>query len=123
MDLLTDCLFVGAGGMVGAISRYLVGMVPVRTESSFPFITLLINVAGAFCIGAIMALFGEKININPRMLLFLKVGLCGGFTTFSTFSLETVNLIQNGNLVTAMIYVIFSVCLCVFAVVAAQMIF
>ena len=78
-------LCVGAGGFLGAIARYLLGLIPYQGD--FPLITFAINFVGAFIIGVVF----EVANIRPGMLsdnavLFLKTGLCGGFTTFSTFS-------------------------------------
>jgi CrcB protein len=77
-------------------------------------------VTGSFLIGLIaFSVQGGK-NIDPRMVLFLKVGICGGFTTFSTFSLETFGLLQKGSTVTAAVYIICSVLLGLAAVLAAK---
>ena len=81
-------LFVALGGAIGSVSRFLLGKLPVKA-AGFPVITLGINVVGAFCIGLIVAAVGKHSGWDPRLVLFLKVGFCGGFTTFSTFSLET----------------------------------
>ena len=116
-----NCLVIGAGGAIGSISRYLVGHLPIRMSSGFPLATLGINVCGAFCIGLIVALAGRSADFSPRLLLFLQVGFCGGFTTFSAFSLETVRLLQNGKYISAAAYVVLSVILCVAAVAGAQM--
>ena len=88
-------LCVGAGGFCGAIARYLLGLLPYQGQ--FPLITFVINFTGAVAIGAVV----EAASIRPGMLppnavLFLKTGLCGGFTTFSTFSLETLCLLERG---------------------------
>jgi CrcB protein len=120
MDSCWNVLAVGAGGAVGASARYLMGFLPVHPRSGFPLTTLVINVLGAFCIGILAALAAKNHAISPRMLLFLKVGVCGGFTTFSTFSLETAGLLQNGHTGTAAAYVICSVLACVGAVFGAQ---
>jgi CrcB protein len=75
---MTNVIFVGLGGFVGAVLRYLLGLIPVR-QTPFPIITLCINMLGAFVIGLLAALCERhKINSQP-LLLFLKVGLCGGF--------------------------------------------
>ncbi|SDN66341.1 fluoride efflux transporter CrcB [Acetanaerobacterium elongatum] len=121
MELLWSCLIVGFGGAVGSICRYLLGLLPVKPQNGFPLITLGINVVGAFCIGLIMALASKNPNINPYILLLLKVGFCGGFTTFSTFSLEAVGLLQNGSYFIAILYMFLSIILCISAVVGAQM--
>ena len=120
MSAIIDCLFVGFGGALGAIARYLLSLVPIKPESGFPVITLIINVIGAFCIGLIAALAGKLPDVDSRLLLFLKVGLCGGFTTFSTFSYETTILLQNGKHIPGISYILLSVFLCIAAVFCAQ---
>lgn len=115
MKTLLDCLFVALGGAIGSVSRYLLGRLPVKT-GDFPVITLGINVIGAFCIGLIVTAVGKHSGWDPRLVLFLKVGFCGGFTTFSTFSLETVQLLQNGKTAQAVLYVAASVVLGIAAV-------
>lgn len=115
-----DFLVVGTGGAIGTAARYLMSFLPLHPRSGFPLITLLINLAGAFCIGLIAALAGKSASFDPRLLLFLKVGLCGGFTTFSTFSLEALNLLQNGSYLTAAAYMSLSVMLCALAAAAGQ---
>ena len=112
-------LCVGAGGFCGAIARYLLGLLPYQGQ--FPLITFVINFTGAVAIGAVV----EAASIRPGMLppnavLFLKTGLCGGFTTFSTFSLETVTLLSNGKSGLAAAYVALSVVLCLLGVVLGQ---
>lgn len=121
VEVLLNCLVVSAGGAVGTVCRYLVGLLPLKPQNGFPLITLGINVAGAFLIGLIAAAAGKYSGLDPRLLLFLKVGICGGFTTFSTFSLESVNLLQNGQVLLSLSYMALSVFLCVGAVVGAQM--
>jgi len=120
--MLIDCLAVGAGGAFGAVFRYLCGLVPIKAESGFPVITFAINIIGAFLIGFIVAVSGKRTGFDPRLLLFIKVGICGGFTTFSTFSLESLGLLQNGKYGCAVAYIVSSVVLCVFATMAAQII-
>lgn len=119
MKTFLDCLFVALGGAVGSVSRYLLGKLPVRT-AGFPVITLGINVIGAFLIGLIVAAVGKHSGWDPRLVLFLKVGFCGGFTTFSTFSLETVQLFQSGRTGLGLLYAAASVVLGIAAVFAAQ---
>ena len=120
MSLFLNCLFVGAGGALGAIARFLLGLLPLKPESGFPAVTLGINVAGALCIGLVAALAGRIGSLDSRLLLFLKVGLCGGFTTFSTFSHETAQLLQSGKIAMGVLYASLSVLLCVGAVIGAQ---
>lgn len=113
---LLNCLMVGLGGAIGSILRYLMGLIPVKNPAGFPILTFLINIFGAFLIGTIVAYSSKNLSLSPRMILFLKVGVCGGFTTFSTFSLESLQLIKSGNSFIAIIYMISSVILSVLAV-------
>lgn len=114
-----NCVFVGLGGLVGSVLRYLVSLAPLRHESGFPLVTLLINVLGAFALGLVLAAAGRSPLADPRAMLFLKVGVCGGFTTFSTFALETHQLLSGGKPAVALLYMLLSVMLSVFAVFGA----
>lgn len=117
---MIECLVVGAGGFVGAVLRYLIGLIPVSESFAFPIKTFAINVAGCFLIGIIAALALKNEGISPRLVLFLKVGICGGFTTFSSFALETGDLMKAGSMGLAMLYVILSVVVGVAAMFAGQ---
>lgn len=112
---MIKCLCVGLGGAVGAMLRYLIGLVPVGASNGFPVKTLLINILGAFVIG-VLAILGEKHSLPPLLVLTLKNGVCGGFTTFSTFALETNQLFQNGSYGLGIGYVCASVILSIAAV-------
>ena len=103
-------LIIGLGGGIGAILRYLISVVPLKV--SFPVQTFVTNVLGAILIGVVVEMVAGK-EISENWNLFLKVGICGGFTTFSTFSLETYNLIEKGNTWIAFGYAILSVVLSV----------
>ena len=118
--MILNCVFVGLGGLIGSVLRYLVSLIPLRHESGFPLVTLGINVLGAFLLGLIMAIAGKSPSFDPRAMLFLKVGVCGGFTTFSTFALEAHGLLSGGKPIVALLYMIFSVVLCVFAIYGAS---
>jgi CrcB protein len=117
--MLKMFLITGAGGFLGSGFRYLVQrFIANYLPISFPFGTLFINVFGSLLIGIIYAL-GDKTNIlNPEMRIFLAVGVCGGFTTFSSFSLDTFNLLQDRQYLFLSIYLIASVFLCVLATIA-----
>lgn len=92
---MTELLCVGAGGALGAMGRYGLGLIPLGSE--LPLMTLLINFLGSVAIGAIVETSELAAGaLSREAVLFLKVGLCGGFTTFSTFSLETLGLIEGG---------------------------
>lgn len=99
---------VGAGGFIGAVLRYLIGKLPVSENTVFPVKTFAINVIGCLAIGLITVLAIKNARIDQRWILFLKVGLCGGFTTFSTFALETTDLIKGGHAGVAFVYAILS---------------
>ena len=118
---MLSCLMVGIGGFIGSVCRYLIGLLPIETNSGFPVKTLIINIAGSFCIGLITALAVKNKGLNEQIVLMLKVGVCGGFTTFSTFAYESTDLMKSGHVAVALIYVCTSIVLSVLAVFAAQM--
>ncbi len=113
---MINCLWIGLGGFVGSVLRYLLGLIHLSDKASFPLMTMLINIAGALAIGIIVGLTEKHSGLNPHVLLFLKVGVCGGFTTFSTFALETSQLFSGGKTALGLIYIVLSVVLCVLAV-------
>ena len=104
-------LFVALGGAVGAVGRYALSLIPVRT--GFPFITLITNILGAVAIGFIAGLLSARDNLSPNVSLFWKTGVCGGFTTFSTFSLEAWQLMEKGNYLLSVLYAVLSVVCCI----------
>ena len=106
-------LSVGAGGFIGAVLRFFMGKLPLKEMTIFPVNTLLINLIGAFAIGLVAAAGSRYGAENSKLVLFLKVGLCGGF---STFSLESLALIQEGRFLVFMAYAVSSVALCLLAV-------
>ncbi|NCC73391.1 MAG: fluoride efflux transporter CrcB [Sphingobacteriia bacterium] len=101
---MSNCLIVGIGGFIGASARYLINLGFSGCLFEFPIITFGINFTGAFLIGIITQLFSKTPQANPGLLLFLTVGILGGFTTFSTFSLETVNLLEKGKWLSGLVY-------------------
>ena len=118
--IMLNCLFVGIGGFIGSVCRYLLGLLPLDNSQGFPVKTLITNVLGAFVIGVIVAVAAGNDSVNPRSILFLKVGICGGFTTFSTFACETGTMMEKGQTGLAVLYVILSVVLGVLAVWGGQ---
>jgi protein CrcB len=112
-------LWVGLGGAIGTIFRYTLSLLPIK--SSFPILTLITNLLGAFIIGVVVGLF-EKQYLSSQIHLFLKTGLCGGFTTFSTFSLETLTLLENDMIFIAIVYALISVVGCIMGVYLGKMI-
>ena len=117
---MINCIVVGAGGFIGAVCRYLIGMIPLKEGCTFPIKTFMINIAGSFLIGIVAALAMRTESLDSRIVLFLKVGICGGFTTFSSFALETTDLMKDGKMHLAAIYTVLSVTLGVLAVFAGQ---
>lgn len=115
-----NVIIVGTGGFLGAVLRYLIGLIPIRQTTVFPIKTMCINIIGCFIIGLVVAFALKNRDFNENIQLFLKVGLCGGFTTFSSFALETVNLCDSGNLFYALLYTCLSVILGVLAIYLAQ---
>lgn len=114
-----NVLIVGAGGAIGAVLRYLMTLIPVNPENGFPVKTFAINVIGSFVIGLVAALTTKNL-MDERISLFLRVGVCGGFTTFSSFALETEGLITKGSTGMACLYVICSIVCGVLAVMLAE---
>lgn len=120
--MMAQCLAVAAGGALGALGRYFLGLAPFLPKTDFPLATLLINLIGAFFIGLIAQAAAQKGMQNDALVLFAKVGLCGGFTTFSTFSLETVTLLSSGKTALGAAYIAASVVLCLAGVVLGQLV-
>ena len=108
---------VGAGGFVGSAARYwLSGQVQAWSGPDFPTGTMAVNGLGSFVLGLVMALGLERQIIGAELRIFLAVGVCGGFTTMSTFSYETLALLQRGALGPALMNVSVTLALCVGAV-------
>jgi fluoride exporter len=100
-----NILLVMLGGFIGAVLRFLTGEW-VHSNQEFPIGTLTVNLLGCFVLGALFSYYKEK---YPRTYLFLGTGLVGSFTTFSTFSVETLNLIKNDQYVLTFTYILISV--------------
>lgn len=102
---MKQLLIVGLGGFIGSIARFLVSKLNLYcTLLSIPFGTLTVNVVGSFIIGIIVGVSSKSEIISPSMRLFLMVGVCGGFTTFSSFTLENFTLMQNGQFAPVLMY-------------------
>ncbi len=117
---MLDIVAVGCGGFVGAVLRYLIGLVPVKESTVFPIKTFIINIVGCILIGLIAVYVGKHADVNPRLILFLKVGICGGFTTFSTFALESSDLIKGGHIGVAALYMLLSVIIGVLVILGTE---
>jgi CrcB protein len=104
--------YIAAGSAIGGMSRYLVGgLVQRMLDTTFPAGTLLINVTGSLLLGAILRYGVETPTLTPEFRAFLTLGVCGGYTTFSTFSYETVALLEDGEWGRAALYIGLSVLL------------
>jgi len=114
-------LAVAVGGAIGSVARYLVAIGAGRAfGTSFPWGILLINVSGSALIGAFISLFAIRWNLPEMVRVFLTVGICGGYTTFSTFSLDAFYLMERGQMIAALAYMIGSVVLSVSALIGAM---
>lgn len=113
-------LAAAAGGALGSVARYLVGIESGKLfGTDFPWGTLIINVTGSFLIGTFVGLFAAKWDLTQAMRIFLTVGICGGYTTFSTFSLDAYYLIERERILASSVYMVASVALSVAALIAA----
>ena len=102
---MKQLLIVGFGGFIGSVTRFLVQKLNVRLHFlSIPIGTLTVNVLGSLLIGLIIGITAKTEIISPNIRLFLMVGFCGGFTTFSSFTGENLTLMQNGQFASALIY-------------------
>ncbi len=107
--MIWNYICVAMGGAIGSVLRYAVfRLIP---QQNFPWATLGVNVIGSFCIGLVYAYLQNRVA-DDALRLFLIIGVVGGFTTFSAFSLETLTLLQNGNLSKAGLNITLSVVLC-----------
>lgn len=107
-------LLVGIGGALGAMARYGVGTTLPAPGNGFPAATLLINIAGSVAMGVLVGVLAKTTpQFQNEIRLFVAVGLFGGFTTFSSFSLDAIFLIERGEFVLATAYIVGSVLLAV----------
>ena len=110
---MLNVVLVFIGGGVGAMARYwMSGAVYKFTSGSFPYGTITVNFIGCFIIGLLMAGFEERFLVNPSLRIFLTIGILGGFTTFSSFSYETIALMRDGEILFALLNVIMSILTC-----------
>jgi len=108
MKLLVTYLVIGIGSALGGLARYGCGLLAAAMGIvSFPWATLVINVIGSFVIGGFATLTGPdgRVYVSPLGRQFVMVGLCGGYTTFSAYSLETLELLRHGRPLAALAYV------------------
>ena len=102
---MKQLLLVGLGGFIGSVARYMVSKLNLYWNVfSIPIGTLTVNVLGSLIIGFLVGVSAKSDIISPGFRLFLMVGVCGGFTTFSSFTLENLTLMQNGQFVSVLLY-------------------
>lgn len=106
------------GGALGTLSRYLISVAALPISGALPIGTILINITGSFIIGffGTLTLAHGRFPVSEDVRLFVMIGLCGGYTTFSSFSLQTLDLLRAGAFTRAAVNVIASVVLCILAV-------
>lgn len=109
-----DFLWVALGGAVGAMGRYTISLIPAK--AAFPFLTFVTNIVGAMLIGFVVGIVSTREDVSKNSILFWKTGICGGFTTFSTFSLETYQLFEDKLYLQGTLYIVLSVGCCILGV-------
>ena len=97
-DTIRNIIAVGAGSFIGGIARYLVSLAMKGISKGFPWATVLVNLIGCLIIGLLWGFLSRNASESTSWGLFLTVGLCGGFTTFSTFSKEALTMLQTGQI-------------------------
>jgi CrcB protein len=120
---MINYLVVSLGAAIGGAGRYWISNIVYKYfPAVFPYGTLVVNVVGSFIIGLLIFIFDEKELLNNQLRIFLTIGFCGGFTTFSTFSLETFNLIRDSEYFLASINIILSIVVCLLGVFLAYIV-
>ena len=109
MEIIRNILAVGAGSFIGGVARYLVSLAMKGIGKGSPWATLTVNLLGCLLIGLLWGLLSRNATESTSWGLFLTVGLCGGFTTFSTFSKEALTMLQAGQMGGFATYVVVSV--------------
>lgn len=99
-------LYIALAGAAGSTCRHLVNTAMQRVDGAWPSGTLLVNVAGSFCMGVVMALFALRGQLHSPLRITLTVGFLGGFTTYSAFAFDTIELIEHQRLLAAGAYVL-----------------
>ena len=108
--MIKNFLIVGLGGAAGSMLRYGAQKIfQVQNAAAFPTGTLLVNIAGCFLIGILWSMFSRSLTWNEEMKLLLMTGFCGGFTTFSAFTLEGIGLLKENKTTLFLIYLTASV--------------
>ena len=113
MGMWLKLMAIAVGGASGALLRFgMANGVHLLLGRGFPYGTLVVNVVGCFCMGVLYILFQDRLSLGVEWRAALQVGLLGALTTFSTFSIETMMLLENGEAMKAMLNIVFSVVFC-----------
>lgn len=113
---MNQLLLIFIGGGLGSLTRFsLSKFIQENIDKAFPFGTLGVNMLASLILGILVGMFETKTLINPNYRTFIAIGFCGGFSTFSTFSNDTLQLIQNNRLPEALLNVLLNVVLCILA--------
>jgi fluoride exporter len=118
----TTCLIVMVGGALGTLARYVVSVLMLPVSKDLPWGTIVINVTGSFLIGLFgtLTLASGRYPVPENLRLFVMIGFCGGYTTFSSFSLQTLDLLRAGAIGRAVVNIAGSVIVCILAVAAGH---
>ena len=120
--MIKNLLLVGIGGFIGSTLRYLIAIgIEKRLQGSFPIATFTVNIIGSLFLGLLIGYFAKG-SLSDSYRLLLAVGVCGSFTTFSTFAMENINLINKGELLVTFSYICLSLILGLAAALAGQIV-
>ena len=108
-EIIKNTILIGCGSFLGGAARYLISVAMKTMSKGFTWGTLAVNLVGCLVIGLLWGLFSRSASENSSWALFMTVGICGGFTTFSTFSKEALMMLQAGNFISLLAYVTISV--------------
>jgi len=108
-DIIRNTIFIGCGSFIGGAARYIISVAMKAMSKGFPWGTLIVNLIGCLAIGLLWGFFSKNSSESSSWALFMIVGICGGFTTFSTFSKEALMMLQAGNFISLLAYVTISV--------------
>jgi CrcB protein len=121
--MLKEIIAVFVGGGLGSVLRFLINKIEIVSENNFPHSTFISNFLGCLILGLVLGYFIKNENPNSILFVFLTVGLCGGFTTFSSFSSESLQLIQNGEIFIFLAYLLGSLIVGIVSVYVGTLIF